>query len=195
MHHRMSWSPDNPRYCAGCRKAKKACICDRLQPFRNRIPIDFVVSAEEQARARTTSWLAHRLLEQSSFQAADELPEPAPTAAILYPSEDALLWSELPQPGRLIVPDDTWDRSRALLREHPRLQNLPRVRLAGSYQGRSQVRRAPKPGALSTAEAVGYFLLEQGEAQAERLIELIDHLNQREQHYKGNRRPGLSGKP
>ncbi len=117
---------------------------------------------------------------------------------LLYPSSDtaqpalgmqaasasALLASSTPQPVtpqpdparqaplRLVVLDGTWRQSRAMLRLNPWLQRLPRLSLDDMPPSRYAIRKAHKPGQLSTLEAT-CAALAQLEGDGERFAPLL----------------------
>jgi DTW domain-containing protein YfiP len=115
---------------------------------------------------------------------------------LLYPSSDtaqpalgmqaasALLASSTPQPVtpqpdpvrqatlRLVVLDGTWRQSRAMLRQNPWLQCLPRLSLDDMPPSRYAIRKAHKPGQLSTLEAT-CAALAQLEGDGERFTPLL----------------------
>ncbi len=72
------------------------------------------------------------------------------------------------QPLRLIVIDGTWRKSRKILHLNPRLAQLPRYGLAASHCSHYHIRKAHKPGQLSTFEA-SQRALEQLEEEREKL--------------------------
>ncbi len=72
------------------------------------------------------------------------------------------------QPLRLIVIDGTWRKSRKILHLNPRLAQLPRYGLAASHTSHYHIRKAHKPGQLSTFEA-SQRALEQLEEAREKL--------------------------
>jgi len=73
---------------------------------------------------------------------------------------------------RLVVLDATWRKSRKMLYLNPLLQSLPRLALDRAPPSRYAIRKAHKPGQLSTYEAVCYALM-QFEADAERVRPLL----------------------
>lgn len=88
-----------------------------------------------------------------------------PLGLVLYPSEDAILLSELTgRDGRekwaranLIVPDGTWSQSRRVVRRTPSLHHHLHVKL-DEQVSRYRLRRGTEPGLLCTLEAVGHAL-------------------------------------
>lgn len=175
----MSYTPANPRYCSGCRKALNACVCAWLKPSAA-LPTHFHVHPHEISRARSTSWLAHRLVLDSCYTVEGEGSEPDWTGyALLFPGEGVKPWSEAEFCGVVLV-DGTWDECAAMIRHSPQLQALPRIGLQHCYTGGYLVRRAPWQGALCTAEALGRLYLEMNIAAGDALLNLVDKLNERE---------------
>jgi DTW domain-containing protein YfiP len=85
---------------------------------------------------------------------------------LLYPSPEAgqshgTPWPPLfasdclqvPSQLRLIVLDGTWRKSRKMLYRNPSLQQLPRLSLQGARVSQYLIRKAHRPGQLSTLEA------------------------------------------
>ena len=175
----MPYSPDHPRYCPRCHKARVACVCAFLAPV-NSLPVHFRVHQRELSRVRSTSWLAHCMLDHSGYTVEARDPEPDFTGcALLFPGAESAPWNKVYFQGVVVV-DGTWDECAAMIRRSPQLQSLPRISLQNPYEGRYLVRRPPWEGALCTAEALGRLLLEMGLEQAQALLELVDHLNVRE---------------
>ena len=58
----------------------------------------------------------------------------------------------------MVVLDGTWRKSRKMLHLSPWLQGLPRLSLEGALPSAYLIRRAHKPGQLSTLEAVAHLL-------------------------------------
>ncbi|MDQ9170085.1 tRNA-uridine aminocarboxypropyltransferase [Oxalobacteraceae bacterium R-40] len=61
---------------------------------------------------------------------------------------------------RLIVLDGTWRKSRKMLHLNPMLATLPRLSLSDAAPSRYQIRKAHRPGQLSTLEACCYVLMQ-----------------------------------
>lgn len=74
---------------------------------------------------------------------------------------------------RLVVLDGTWRKSRKMLYRSPLLQSLPRLSLDDVPVSNYRIRKAHKPGQLSTLEAT-CAALAQLEGQPERFQPLLD---------------------
>ena len=123
----------------------------------------------------------------SPFEAlkTDSAPAPPRQAVLLYPDmpqDRALGWPapraltpvELQNPAglRLVVLDGTWRKSRKMLHQSPALQRLPRLTLTDVPLPRYAIRKAHRPGQLSTLEAT-CAALAQLEGDAERFAPLL----------------------
>ncbi|WDQ19481.1 DTW domain-containing protein [Rhodopirellula sp. P2] len=126
---------------------------------------------------------------------------------LLYPGENAKLLSDLEpdeRPEQLVVIDGTWHHAKTLFRDIPRLQTLPRYRLAPSEPGRYRIRREPNEHALSTLEATVAALsaIEPTTPGFDRLVDVFDRmisdqLNVSKSNWRHNeaRRPGSPNVP
>ena len=85
-----------------------------------------------------------------------ELPGHAPAAS------PAPLQMKDPAQVRLVVIDATWRKSRKMLHLNPALQLLPRLALEAVPSSRYLIRKAHKPGQLSTLEATCAALAQLG---------------------------------
>jgi DTW domain-containing protein YfiP len=115
------------------------------------------------------------------------MPEPK-TTVLLYPptkyedhEEPAPLdTAQLADPARvrLVVLDATWRKSRKMLHLSPALQRLPRLALDDVPAPRYAIRKAHKPGQLSTLEATCAALaqLEGDAARWQPLLQAFDGL-------------------
>jgi DTW domain-containing protein len=104
---------------------------------------------------------------------------------LLYPSPEARQTNGTPPPSplesadlqnssqlRLIVLDGTWRKSRKMLCLNPLLQQLPRLSLQGLPASRYMIRKAHRPGQLSTLEAT-CAALAQLEGEPDRFATLL----------------------
>jgi DTW domain-containing protein YfiP len=116
--------------------------------------------------------LVGEVFDDAALQAALQEPK---YSVLLYPptdyaghaAADALASAQLVDPSilRLVVLDATWRKSRKMLHLNPRLQALPRLSLDASLVSGYSIRKAHKPGQLSTLEATCAALAQlQGDA-------------------------------
>lgn len=159
--------------CQLCWRA--LCICHLKQQQNNRLRLLIWQHPNEARHVKGTARLLHLCLENSELViakslSADELrracalPELS-HAALLYPSSgQGEFTSRLSaQPAAiacLILIDASWRDSREILRNNPYLLDLPRYALQQNYAGQYQIRKAHKPGQLSSMEAGLYALQE-----------------------------------
>jgi|TARA_R110000851_G_scaffold278768_1_gene431971 DTW domain-containing protein YfiP len=78
---------------------------------------------------------------------------------LLFPGESAktppaLAEHAATKPTLLIVPDGTWRKASKILYANPQLESLPRVTLGPGNPSRYRIRKAPKPEAVATIEAI-----------------------------------------
>ena len=105
-----------------------------------------------QALSRSELLVAHNHELADRFDAMTLSPK----VGLLYPDQNAPVLDELEpdqMPDQLVVIDGTWHQAKTLLRDIPRLETLPKVRLAPTLPGQYQIRREPNQHALSTLEA------------------------------------------
>ncbi|WP_422018531.1 tRNA-uridine aminocarboxypropyltransferase [Roseateles sp.] len=154
--------------CPRCERPACTCLCTTLPPpvaVSTRLLI--LQHPVEAGHAKnTTAFLtlglspAAQLLRGEVFDAALA----SPGTALLYPGEGAPLAPT--DVDRLILLDGNWRQSRRLLAANPWLAALPRLALP-VQPGRYAIRRAHRPGQLSTLEA-GLHALALLEGQPER---------------------------
>jgi DTW domain-containing protein len=89
---------------------------------------------------------------------------------------------------RLVVLDATWRKSRKMLHRSPALQRLPRLALDEVPTGRYAIRKAHKPGQLSTLEATCAALaqLEGDAARWQPLLAAFDRFVVQQQKFISN---------
>jgi DTW domain-containing protein len=158
--------------CPRCERPAPTCLCATLPapPLAHRTGLLILQHPAEAGHAKNTAALltlglqSARLLRGEVFDAALA----PPGTALLYPGEAG---AALPTGvRRLILLDGSWRQSRRLLAANPWLAGLPRVSLP-AQPGRYAIRRAHRPGQLSTLEA-GLQALALLEGDAERFAPL-----------------------
>lgn len=157
--------------CPHCQRPQATCICGFITPTLHACDVLILQHPLEEHHAKNSARLLHlslpgsRLVVGEAFDDAAILalvPEPRYTV-LLYPPTafeghaapaplDAMQLSN-PSIVRLVVLDATWRKSRKMLHLSPALQRLPRLALEAVPQGRYAIRKAHKPGQLSTLEA------------------------------------------
>ncbi len=167
-HPTVDQSSDEPeisaKRCWHCFRPHATCFCNEIQPIANRTSVVILQHRRERFHPFNTARIVHQWLQQSELiaghntelsQQFDAFPL-AKNAGLLFPGEDAQLLTELDpnaHPDQLVIPDGTWHHVKTLMREIPRLQTLPKYRLAPTSPGRYRIRREPNRHALSTLEA------------------------------------------
>jgi DTW domain-containing protein len=176
--------------CTRCQRPQATCICSFVTPTVAACEVLILQHPLEQHHAKNSVRLLHMSLPDSRLvvgEVFDEaalqalMPEPRYTV-LLYPPTDyeghaapALLdTAQLSDVSnvRLVVLDATWRKSRKMLHQSPALQRLPRLALDEIPAPRYAIRKAHKPGQLSTLEAT-CAALAQLEGDAERWQPLL----------------------
>ncbi|HEY5800960.1 MAG TPA: tRNA-uridine aminocarboxypropyltransferase [Burkholderiaceae bacterium] len=157
--------------CAACQRAQAACICRWVAPSRSEVRLLILQSTLEARNAKNSARLLHLSLQGSVLALGDAFDTTVLDAmlhadgalpVLLYPSAQHAgmavappLPVELKGPVRLVALDATWRKSLRMLYENPALQRLPRLSLNSLDASRyAPLRKAHKPGQLSTFEAV-----------------------------------------
>jgi DTW domain-containing protein len=141
--------------CPRCERPLATCLCGTLPaaPLAHRTELLILQYPAEAGHAKNTAALltlglqSARLLRGEMFDAGLAVPG----TALLYPGEGDT--AAAPRDvNRLVLLDGSWRQSRRLLAANPWLAALPRLALPGQ-PGRYALRRAHRPGQLSTLEA------------------------------------------
>jgi DTW domain-containing protein YfiP len=161
--------PSRPR-CAACGLPRATCLCALAAPVDNRVPLLVLQHPREAREAKGSARLLARCLARCRVVVGDEFDDAALApllhgdgrrSVLLYPPDDGTAAGRVDAealagaPGvQLVVLDATWRKSLRLLRTHPMLAALPRMALAPAGASRyAALRKAPRPGQLSTLEA------------------------------------------
>ena len=124
----------------------------------------------EVHHAKNTARLLHLSLLGSRVRVGEQFADSDLQGALAGPAVNVLLYPQGEQPVaplpawapglhapdtpvRLVVLDATWRKSRKMLYLNPLLQCLPRLSLDATHLSRYLIRKAHKPGQLSTLEA------------------------------------------
>ncbi len=189
--------------CPRCERPERACLCHWIRPTHNQVSLLILQHPEEEHRAKNTARLLALSLqncqrevgEQWSDARLHKLLGQAQESILLYPDTDDLpaphyfgstdrpeTGSPAPRRRQLVVLDATWRKSRKMLYLNAPLHALPRLALADSPDSRYRIRRAPKPGQLSTLEACCYALahLEGERVDYAPLLDAFDGFNEQQ---------------
>ncbi len=177
-------SPTRRLACTTCLRPQSACICQWITPVAHEVEVLILQHPLEVSNAKGSARLLHLSLPRSRLVTGEvfDLPallaaplEPGPTrqSMLLYPDtpqDQALGLSPPPVPApellrdpsrlRLIVLDGTWRKSRKMLYRNPLLQQLPRLSLQDMPASHYLIRKAHRPGQLSTLEAACAALMQ-----------------------------------
>lgn len=173
--------------CAACLRPQSTCICAWVAPTAHEAGVLIlqhlleVDHAKNSARLLRLSLPRSRMLTGEAFDESslrDVLKEPK-YSVLLYPQTPddeapALDIAQLKDPSRvqLVVLDGTWRKSRKMLHLNPLLRQLPRLSLDDVPASNYLIRKAHKPGQLSTLEAT-CAALAQLEGNAEKYQPLL----------------------
>lgn len=176
------------RCCPDCLRPLRACWCTCVYPVTSQVQLLVLQHPQEHRHAKNTAQLLHLCLPGSRLEVAETFntqdlrqwlhgpwhgqpPETVVRPVLLYPATtpDPQLpvtappalptaWLESPQSLRLVLIDGTWRKSRKMLYLNPALQALPRWTLHSVPQGRYTIRKAQRPGQLSSFEAAALAL-------------------------------------
>lgn len=195
--------------CAACLRPQSACICQWVTSIQLQTEVLILQHPLEASHAKNTARLLHlslpnsHLLVGEAFDSADLQDAAAPPkyTVLLYPPTDfeghaapaPLDRARLADPSRvrLVVLDGTWRKSRKMLHLNPLLQGLPRLRLQDAPPSGYAIRKAHKPGQLSTLEATCAALaqLEGGSETLLPLIEAFDGFVSQQQEFTSKKGP------
>lgn len=179
--------------CAACLRPQAACICHWVTPVVHPTEVLILQHPLEQHHAKNSARLLHLSLTHSRLLVGEAFDEPVLRATLQVPKYTVLLYPRAAPaldlaPAldplrladvahlRLVVLDGTWRKSRKMLHLSPLLQNLPRLALADVPMSRYVIRKAHKPGQLSTLEAT-CAALAQLEGKSEEFLPLLAAFN------------------
>jgi len=166
--------------CEACRRPPATCLCARVVPVAHTTPVLILQHPLEVDHAKGTGRLLHLSLRDSRLEVGEAFDDAAlqawlgDDAVLLYPGASGATMPT--RPGRLVVLDATWRKSRRMLHANPRLQALPRIALNAAPASRYASRRAHSPEQRSTLEATLHMLalLDGGHPSHEQLLERLD---------------------
>lgn len=151
--------------CAQCLRPASHCLCAHITTVQSHTRVLILQHPDERRHALNTGRLAALGLQQAELLVGERFPQLEALLAgsapvfLLFPGDNAQPPRPLARrPGQeaplLIVLDGTWRKARKMLYENPVLQCLPRLALAAGLPSTYRIRRATKPGAVSTVEAI-----------------------------------------
>jgi DTW domain-containing protein len=193
----MSRFKNDARRCPACRLHRHVCICDRFVTLPTRTRVVLLLHQLEDRKPTNTGRFALRCLPNSELavrgrlggvgpvrdavQAPDtrEVPRWLARAAqpvLLFPHPEAVplaTFRDSDLPTTLIVPDGTWSQAIRARRRVPGLADVPCACLPPGLVSTYRLRREPRPGRLSTLEAIAHALgVLESQAVAEALLDI-----------------------
>lgn len=178
--------------CLRCDRPQGSCLCNLCQEVDNHTDILILQHIRESRHRLGTVRIAMITFNRvKRFIVWKKLDKPdclSPNAALLYPGPSARQLEELTpmeRPDQLIVLDGTWPQARALLRENPWLQELPRVSLAPQKPSSYTFRKEPSAHCLSTVESIvaALRILEPETPNLENPIQVFEEMVRRQVAY------------
>lgn len=164
-----------PGRCPRCAFPPAHCICGRIP--RIDLPLRITVLRHASEIPRLTGSARWAALALPGTRVLDYALPGAPLdpgaledegAWVLFPSARPTPPGG-PRPAHLVVPDGTWQQARRMMQRVPALQRMPRLSLPPARPA-PRLRRPPRPGGMSTLEAIAEALGFLGfEAEADRL--------------------------
>lgn len=172
-----------PSRCDGCGLTPALCLCPEVPVVAVRTRVVLLMHHVERRKTTNTGLLALRALRGAELRlrgtGADHRrpPLPAGRRLLLYPDPSArlLLPSDAAEDVVLIVPDGNWNQARRMARRDPDAAGAELVSLPPGDATRYALRRNPRPGTLSTLEAIARALgVLEGPVVEEQLLALHD---------------------
>jgi DTW domain-containing protein YfiP len=177
--------------CAACLRPQSACICGWVTPTSHETGVLILQHPLEVDHPKNSARLLHLSLPQSRVLVGEAFDEDHLKDVIgdapLQPAYTVLLYPQMPDDEapaldaaqlkdsarvRLVVLDGTWRKSRKMLHMNPFLRQLPRLSLDDVPTSNYVIRKAHRPGQLSTLEAT-CVALAQLEGNAEKYEPLL----------------------
>ena len=190
-----SSAPTRRATCALCARPLRACLCAWVAPVVHTTEVLILQHPLEVRQAKNTARLLHLSLVHSRLVVGEVFdpdaiasprrtlllypPDPEPSRGLPSPQSPLATPPDAPPPPeglRLVVPDATWRKSRKMLHLNPWLRALPRLSLAGDAVSAYTIRKAHRPGQLSTLEATcaALALLEGDAARFQPLLKAFE---------------------
>ena len=183
----VSLTPSRP-HCPVCLRPLRACWCGCVRTVSSQVQLLVLQHPQYHGHAKNTARLLHLCLPGSRLEVGEQFADhdvqawlhgpwhgqapdavvhpvllypptpPDPQLPVIAPPDLPAVWRKQPQLLRLVVIDGTWRKSRKMLYLNPALQALPRWALHDVPPGRYTIRKAQRPGQLSSFEAAALAL-------------------------------------
>lgn len=160
--------------CPRCLCRQDHCFCDQIPRIAVTTKVVVIMHYREQHLSTNTAKLAQLCLEGCEIRIRGQQGYPLDAAGLdpasapgdvlfLFPSEDAELLTEeyiskLKRPITLVVPDGTWRQAAKTHKREPALNGIQCVKLPLETPSEYRLRKAPRPEALCTFEAIARAL-------------------------------------
>ncbi len=169
----QSFAPERPEpraLCTRCLRPISVCYCAALPRLETTTRIVILQHPRERFMPIGTARMASLCLPQTTLHVgmrwgehpalAAQLADPARPPILLYPGLDAkdILREPPVGPVTLVVVDGTWSQARAVIRDNPLLQSLPRYAFTAPEPTIYRIRKEPSDEYCSTIEALMHVL-------------------------------------
>lgn len=157
-------------FCYQCRRAKVACLCERIDKQPNRIKIYVLQHPEETNNPKGSAIIAELGLQQYKRWVGEDfsqhvelnelLADQQGKLAILYPSDEAEViddvWAVKNASSLecLLIIDGTWRKAKKIWELTPALHDFPAIKLNEDNISDYRIRKVPQQGYLSTVECI-----------------------------------------
>jgi DTW domain-containing protein YfiP len=188
--------------CARCGLPPVLCFCAELPTLDVRTRVVVVMHRREPAKSSNSARLALAMLPEAErvvVGARDRVPAvaklPTGRCLLLFPLEGAEALGSVHASGAdvLIVPDGTWPQARRLARRIAAMPGVSPVRLPEGPPSRYSLRKALRPGTVSTFEAIARSLtLLEGGAAEETMLPWLEEFVRRSLQLRGRVCPPTS---
>lgn len=153
--------------CPSCTLPSERCYCEFVHDVISPVEVIIWQHPSEARHPKGTAALLHRCLTNSQLIRTEQLDQGSFEAAtgqtsrslrLLFPDDTATenhtnQPPQEPDQVRLLVLDGTWRKARKLMHINPWLHTVVRLPLTSLPASHYSIRKAEKPGQLSTLEA------------------------------------------
>lgn len=151
--------------CERCFLQTRVCMCDEIPRVETRTRVLVVRHASEATKPSNSGRLVAMALTNCALleygakdQPLDDAPLREPGTWVLFPDGSPVDTPPEPPPRQLVVLDATWPQARRMYQRIDALRGLPRFALPTPATPPDQLRTPPRPGTVSTVQAVARAL-------------------------------------
>jgi len=181
-------------FCYQCRRAKVACLCNRIEKQPNDVSVIVLQHPDETNNPKGSAIIAELGLQQYQRWVGEDfrrhadlnrlLEQKGSAMAILFPSDLAVevnegwLSAHASRVKYLLVIDGTWRKARKIWQLSTNLHAVPAIMLTGARPSEYRIRKIPQQGYLSTIECVveGLRVLERRPQSYQTLLDLFNQM-------------------